>query len=384
MHALDGLKVLELGQLIAGPFAGRMLADFGADVIKVESRDGGDPLRRWREMRGDTSLWWEVQSRGKRSLALDLGNPSDRVVARRLAVEADVIIENFRPGKLEEWSLDRASLAPENPGLVMLRISGYGQDGPYAEKPGFGLLGEAMAGLRYLTGEPDRVPVRTGVSIGDTLAGLHGVIGILMALRHRDSTGEGQVIDTALYESVFNVMESLVPEYTEKGVIRQPAGSALPGISPSNAYPCQDGTILIGGNGDRIFRDLMRLIGRADLAVDEQLAHNDGRVERATELDAAIGEWTARHTVAEALQALEGARVPSGRIFSVADIVADPHYKARDMLLNTTARDGRPITMPGIVPKLSRTPGVVRNPAPRLGEHDDIAASPDWPSPRSP
>jgi formyl-CoA transferase len=382
MQALDGLKVLELGQLIAGPFAGRMLADFGADVIKIESRHGGDPLRRWREMRGDTSLWWEVQSRGKRSLALDLGKSEDRVVARRLAVEADVVIENFRPGKLEEWSLDHASLATDNPGLVMLRISGYGQDGPYAEKPGFGLLGEAMAGLRYLTGEPDRVPVRTGVSIGDSLAGLHGVIGVLIALRHRDATGEGQVIDTALYESVFNVMESLVPEYTENGVVRQPAGSALPGIAPSNAYTCKDGTILIGGNGDRIFRDLMTLIGRDDLATDDELAHNDGRAARVEELDTAIGDWTKKRSVTDALEALDSVRVPSGRIYSVADIVTDPHYKARDMLLDRTARDGHQITMPGIVPKLSRTPGAVQSPAPQLGEHDHIAVAKEWPKPK--
>ena len=368
MQALDGLKVLELGQLIAGPFAGRMLADFGADVIKIESQ-GGDPLRRWREMRGDTSLWWEVQSRNKRSVALDLTDPSDRQLARRLAVEADVIIENFRPGKLEEWGLDHDALSRDNPGLVMLRISGYGQDGPYARKPGFGLLGEAMAGLRYLTGEPDRVPVRTGISIGDTLAGLHGVIGVLVALRHRDITGRGQVIDTALYESVFNVMESLVPEYTENGVIRQASGSALPGIAPSNAYPCLDGTLLVGGNGDRIFRDLMTLIGREDLAQDPELAHNDGRVQRSDELDAAISEWTSTRNLNQALHALESAHVPAGRIYSVADIVNDPHYAAREMLLQTTTGDGAPITMPGIVPKLSLTPGAVRHPAPALDEH---------------
>lgn len=381
MQALDGLKVLELGQLIAGPFAGRMLADFGADVIKIESRRGGDPLRRWREMRGDTSLWWEIQSRNKRSIALDLTDESDRDTARRLATEADVVIENFRPGKLEEWSLDHASLARDNPGLVMLRISGYGQDGPYADKPGFGLLGEAMAGLRYLTGEPDRVPVRTGISIGDTLAGLHGVIGVLMALRHRDNTGQGQVIDTALYESVFNVMESLVPEYTENGVIRQASGSALPGIAPSNAYPCKDGTLLIGGNGDRIFRDLMDLIDRTDLAEDPELAHNDGRARRSDELDAAIAEWTRSRCVDDALVALETAHVPSGRIYSVADIVTDPHYAARDMLLQTSTRENLPLTMPGIVPKLSLTPGAIHHPAPALDEHaQDLNNSDVWPT----
>ena len=381
MQALNGLKVLELGQLIAGPFAGRMLADFGADVIKVESRNGGDPLRRWREMRGDTSLWWEVQSRGKRSIALDLADAGERAIARRLALEADVLIENFRPGKMEEWQLDHASLAADNPGLVMLRVSGYGQDGPYATKPGFGLLGEAMAGLRYLTGEPGRVPVRTGISIGDTLAGLHGVIGILMALRHRDATGKGQVIDTALYESVFNVMESLLPEYTENGVVRKPSGSALPGIAPSNAYPCSDGTILIGGNGDRIFCDLMTLIDRQDLADDPELAHNDGRVTRVAELDEAIAAWTSTRCVDDALDALDNAQVPAGRIYSVADIATDPHYLARDMLLHTQARDGKPLTMPGIVPKLSATPGKVRSPAPQLGEHDDdIKRAEGWPA----
>lgn len=380
MQALDGLKVLELGQLIAGPFAGRMLADFGADIIKVESVRGGDPLRRWREMRGDSSLWWEVQSRGKRSLALDLTSAEDRKLAVQLATAADIVIENFRPGKLEEWGLDHATLSKNNPGLIMLRISGYGQDGPYAHKPGFGLLGEAMAGLRYLTGEPDRIPVRTGVSIGDTIAGLHGVIGVLLALQHRDKTGLGQVVDTALYESVFNVMESLVPEYTENGVIRQPAGSALPGIAPSNAYPCRDGTLLIGGNGDRIYRDLMNVIERPDLRDDPELAHNDGRAANAKRLDQAIAEWTGRQTVGDALDVLERAQVPAGRIYTVEDIVNDPHYAARDMLLHTQARDGQALTMPGIVPKLSLTPGAVRRPAPRLGEHDgDVAPGGGWP-----
>ena len=302
MDALQDLKVLELGQLIAGPFAGRMLADFGADVIKVENVKGGDPLRRWRLMRGESSLWWEVQSRNKRSVALDLHEEADRERVRSLAAEADLVIENFTPGRLEGWGLGWESLRERNPDLVMLRISGYGQDGPYAARPGFGVVGEAMGGLRHLTGEPGRTPVRCGISIGDSLAAMHGLFGALAALRHAERTGEGQVVDVALYESVFNVTESLLPEYTEAGIVREATGSTLPGIAPTNAYRCGDGgLVLVAGNGDRIFRDLMALIGRQDLADDPALAHNDGRAERADELDAAIGEWTAGRSTDDAL-----------------------------------------------------------------------------------
>src|SRR5512140_1051059 len=312
--ALAGLKVVELGQLIAGPFAAKTLADFGADVIKVETppdpkrpqADGGDPLRRWRLLKDGTSLWWQVQSRNKRSVALDLRQPEAQHIVRRLAAQADVLIENFRPGALEGWGLAPANLMELNPGLIVLRISGYGQTGPYRDRPGFGVVAEAMGGLRHLTGEPGRVPVRVGVSVGDTLAALHGVIGILMALQHRHVSGRGQIIDVALYEAVFNCMESLLPEYSAFGAVRGPAGSALPGIAPTNAYRCRDGGYaLIAGNGDSIFRRLMTLIGRDDLGSDPALADNAGRVARVAELDEVIGAWAAQRTVDEVLAALD-------------------------------------------------------------------------------
>ena len=370
--ALHGLKVLELGQLIAGPFAGKTLADFGADVIKVEPVEGGDPLRQWRLLRGGTSVWWEVQSRNKRSLALDLKTPEAQAAVRALALQADVLVENFKPGTLEAWGLGWEALHALNPRLVMLRISGFGQTGPDALKPGFGVLGEAMGGLRHLTAEPGRVPVRVGLSIGDTLAALHGVIGVLLALRHRDvHGGEGQLVDVALYESVFNCTESLLPEFDAFGVVRGPGGSALPGIAPSNAYPCQGGAwVLVGGNGDSIFRRLMQAINREDLGKDPGLSNNAGRVARVEEIDAAIAAWTAQRPIDEVLAALEAARVPVGRIYTVADIARDPQYLARQMVLQTTDAEGRPLKVPGIVPKLSATPGRLQHPAPRLGEHN--------------
>jgi crotonobetainyl-CoA:carnitine CoA-transferase CaiB-like acyl-CoA transferase len=387
MDALHNLKVLELGQLIAGPFAGKTLADFGADVIKIEPVDGGDPLRTWRLLREGTSVWWEVQSRNKRSVALDLRTSDGQAAVRALAAQADVLIENFKPGTLEGWGLGWDVLHALNPGLIMLRISGYGQTGPYAAKPGFGVLGEAMGGLRHLTAEPGRVPVRVGVSIGDTLAALHGVIGVLTALRHREvNGGQGQMIDVALYESVFNVMESLLPEYDAFGAVRGAAGSALPGIAPSNAYACADGAyVLVAGNGDSIFRRLMRAIGRPDLETDPGLARNDGRVARVAEIDAAIGAWTAQHPIAQVIQALDAAGVPAGRIYSVADIAADPQYQAREMIVQTADADGRPLKVPGIVPKLADTPGRLRSPAPRLGQHnDEVLGRAGWPARQGP
>jgi formyl-CoA transferase len=368
---LAGLKVLELGQLIAGPFAARTLGDFGADVVKVEPPGAGDPLRNWRLLKNGTSVWWQVQSRNKKSLALDLRQPAGQDIVRRLAREADVLVENFRPGALEGWGLDPQQLLEANPRLIVLRISGYGQTGPYRDRPGFGVVGEAMGGLRHLTAEPGRVPVRVGVSIGDTLAALHGVIGILAALHERQRSGRGQVIDVALYEAVFNCMESLLPEYSAFGAVRGPAGSALPGIAPTNAYACSDGYVLIAGNGDSIYKRLMTSIGRADLANDPALADNAGRVKRVEEIDAAIGAWTAPRTVDEALKVLEGASVPAGRIYTVADIAADPHYAARGMLQEIRLDDGEPLTVPGVVPKLSRTPGAQRRNAPRLGQDTD-------------
>ena len=380
MNALQGLKVLELGQLIAGPFAAKTLAEFGADVIKVEPPGTGDPLRNWRLMRGGTSVWWEVQSRNKRSVCLDLREADGQEVVRTLAREADVLIENFKPGTLEGWGLGWDVLHALNPKLIMLRISGYGQTGPYRDKPGFGVLGEAMGGLRHLTGEPGRVPVRVGVSIGDTLAALHGVIGVLTALRHREvNGGQGQVVDVALYEAVFNVMESLLPEYDAFGEVRGRAGSALPGIAPTNAYRCRnDEYVLVAGNGDSIYRRLMRAIGRTDLENDPDLAHNAGRAQRSDEIDAAIGAWTLERSRDEVLAALDAARVPVGRIYSIEDIAVDPQYLARDMIVETDTSTGAALKVPGIVPKLSVTPGRIAQRAPRLDEHGDEVRQRGW------
>ena len=383
---LLGLKVLELGQLIAGPFAAKTLADFGADVIKVEPPEeagrpgsGGDPLRKWRLLKDGTSVWWQVQSRNKRSIALDLKHPQAQDIVRSLARDADVLIENFRPGAMEGFNLDPLALIELNPRLIVLRISGYGQTGPYRDRPGFGVVAEAMGGLRHLTAEPGRVPVRVGVSIGDTLAALHGVIGILLALQHRQSSisaeapqGRGQVIDVALYEAVFNCMESLLPEYSAFGAVRGPAGSALPGIAPSNAYLCSDGGYaLIAGNGDSIFKRLMKAVGRSDLAADPSLADNAGRVLHVAEIDAVVGAWAARLTVDQVLAALDEAHVPTGRIYTVADIAADPHYQARGMISAVNMDDGTQLAVPGIVPKLSLTPGGHRRNAPALGQDTD-------------
>jgi formyl-CoA transferase len=367
--ALDGLRILELGQLIAGPFAAKTLGDFGAEVIKIEPPGAGDPLRNWRLVKNGTSVWWQVQSRNKRSVALDLRNPEAQEIVRKLAAEADVLVENFRPGALEGWGLDPQRLMELNPRLIVLRISGYGQTGPYRDRPGFGVVGEAMGGLRHLSGEPGRPPVRVGISIGDTLAALHGVIGILAALHERQRSGKGQVIDVALYEAVFNCMESLLPEYSAAGVVRGPAGSALPGIAPTNAYLCSDGGYaLIAGNGDSIYKRLMATIGRDDLGNDPELADNAGRVKRVEEIDAAIGQWTRSRSVAEVLKVLDAASVPGGRIYTVADIAADPHYAARGMLQEVRLDDGGVLTVPGVVPKLSRTPGTHRRNAPQLGQ----------------
>jgi formyl-CoA transferase len=373
MSALAGLKVIELGQLIAGPFAAKTLADFGADVIKVEPPGAGDPLRKWRLLKEGTSVWWQIQSRNKRSVAIDLRSAEGQQLVRTLVSEADVLIENFRPGSMEQWGLSPDTLLGINPRLIMLRVSGYGQTGPYKDRPGFGVVAEAMSGLRHLTAEPGRVPVRVGVSIGDTLAALHGVIGILMALHERQRSGKGQVVDVALYEAVFNCMESLLPEYSAFGAVREAAGSALPGIAPSNAYRCAGGAyVLVAGNGDSIFRRLMGAIGRPDLAADPTLADNTGRVARVAEIDAAIEAWTSSRAVEEVLSSLEAVSVPAGRIYTVADIAADPHYEARGMLHRIQMDHGDELTIPGIVPKLSRTPGEHHRNAPRIGQ-DTVA-----------
>lgn len=371
-RALEGVKVVEMGQLIAGPFCGKTLGEFGADVIKIEAPGAGDPLRNWRLIKEGTSVWWQVQSRNKRSVALDLRKQEAQAVARQLIAEADVLVENFRPGTLEGWGMSPEELHAINPGLVILRISGYGQTGPYRDLPGFGVIGEAMGGLRHLTAEPGRVPVRVGVSIGDTLAALHGVIGVMMALYHRKvNGGPGQVIDVALHEAVFNIMESLIPEYSAFGAVREAAGSALPGIAPSNAYPCQDGWVLVAGNGDSIFKRLMTAIDRQDLADAPDLADNAGRVRRVAEIDAAIGAWTQARSVQTVMDELGAARVPAGKVYTAKDIAEDPHYRAREMILTQRTRDGFELQVPGVVPKLSLTPGTVRSSAPHVGDDTD-------------
>lgn len=368
---LSGLRVIELGQLIAGPFASKILAEFGADVIKIEPPKGGDPLRTWRLVHDGTSVWWAAHARNKRSVTLDLRQPEGQEVIRKLAQDADILIENFRPGAMEKWGLGFKDLHAINPKLIMLRVSGYGQTGPYRDRPGFGVIGEAMGGLRYLSGEPGRPPVRVGVSIGDTLSGLHGVIGVMMALRHREQQGGlGQEVDVALYESVFNMMESLLPEYSKFGVVRQPSGASMPGIVPTNAYLCQDGRYaLIAGNGDSIYKRLMEAIGRADLAADPRLANNIGRAAHAELIDDAISAYTRQFSLDAVLEAMNAAGVPAGKSYDAADIANDPHYQARDMILEAALPDGSTVQVPGIVPKLSQTPGQVTRPAPELGQH---------------
>jgi len=371
---LEGLKVIELGQLIAGPFAGKFFSEFGAEVIKIEPPQG-DPLRKWRKLHRGTSLWWYVQNRNKKSVTVDLRTPEGQEVVRRIARDADVVIENFRPGTLEKWGLGYERLAAENPGLVMLRLSGFGQTGPYRDLAGFGAIGESMGGLRYVTGFPDRPPVRPNLSIGDALASLHGVVGVMMALHHRNAnrgrgSGRGQVIDVALYEAVFNMMEGALPEYDLFGEARERTGSNLTGIVPSNTYLTRDAQhVVIGANADSIFKRLMKVIGREDLADDPSLADNAGRAERGEELDAVIGEWTATHDADEVVGTLNAAQVPSGKIYSMADIARDAHYLARDMIRQVRLKDGTPLKVPGVVPKLSATPGDIEWSGPELGEH---------------
>jgi len=369
---LAGIRVLELGSLIAGPFCAKTLGDFGAEVIKVEPPGEGDPLRRWRKLRNGTSLWWHVQSRNKKSVTCDLRRPEGQEIVRRLASRAHIVVENFRPGALEKWRLGWDALSRENPKLVLVRISGYGQTGPYRERPGFGAIGEAMGGLRHVTGFPGQPPVRPNLSIGDTIASLHGVMGALLALREAEKTGKGQVVDVALYESVFNCSESLLPEYDAGGYVRERSGSTLPGIAPSNLYPCKDGTyVLIAGNADSLYRRLMSAIGREDLRDDPALARNDGRAAQMERIDDAIAAWTSRLSQGEVLREMEKAEVPAGKIYSAADIAADPHYAARGMIQSIVAGDGERLKVPGIVPKLSATPGAIRSAAPKLGEHTE-------------
>ena len=375
---LSGIKVIEIGTLIAAPFAARLMAEFGAEVIKIEAMGQGDPLRKWRKLHEGTSLWWYLQSRNKKSLALDLKSAQGLDLIKQLLVDADVLIENLRPGGLEKLGLGWDVLHALNPKLTLVRISGYGQTGPYRDRPGFGAIGEAMGGIRYTTGNPDSPPARVGVSLGDSLASLHGVIGALMSLlRVKTGQGDGQIVDVSLAESVFNLMESLVPEYDMLGHVRERSGGALPGIAPSNTYLTADGAyVVIAGNSDPIYKRLMTTIGRADLAEAPEFAHNDGRAAKSGLLDAAITHWTSSLPIEQVLSALETAEVPAGRIYSVADIVSDPHYQARGMLLNAELPGGVSVKMPGIVPKLSETPGGVNWQGPTLGQHtDDILGS---------
>ena len=381
---LAGIKVLELGTLIAGPFCARMLGEFGADVIKIESPQGGDPIRHWRVLKDGNSLWWSIQSRNKKSITLNMKDKRAQDIARRLALDADIVIENYRPGVLEKWDLGYEQLKAINPALIMVRLSGYGQTGPMRDAPGFGAIGESMGGIRYVSGHPDRPPVRIGISIGDSIASLHGAMGALMALRHRDVTGgrwngqtgeackagQGQMVDVALYEAVFNMMESLVPEYDHAGVVRERTGGALPGIVPSNTYTTADGeNIVIAGNGDAIFKRLMSAVGREDMATDPQLANNAGRVPRTQEIDDAIQAWCNSQRIDTALAALQAADVPVSKIYSVRDMMQDPQFLARQMFEQHLFKDGTPVKLPAVTPKLSETPGSTRWIGPELGEH---------------
>jgi len=370
---LDGYRVLEMGQLLAGPFAASMLGYFGAEVIKIEPPGTGDPIRTWRVMKDGVSLWWHSLGRNKKSVTLDLRNPKGRALARELALKSDILVENFRPGTLEKWGLGPADLWQKNPGLIYGRISGYGQNGPYASKPGFASVCEGVGGFRYVNGFPGDAPVRPNLSIGDTLAGIHCVIGVLLAAiqRSRDPQKRGQVIDAALYESVFNLMEGVVPEYSGAGVVREPSGSTLTGIVPTNTYRCKDGKfVIIGGNGDSIYKRLMQAIGRPDLADDPRMANNAGRVIHEKELDVAIGAWTGSLAASDVLDILGKADVPSGPIYSVGDMLADPHFNARG-LFEEVQVNGEPLKIPAMMPFLSDTPGRTDWPGPTVGAHNE-------------
>jgi crotonobetainyl-CoA:carnitine CoA-transferase CaiB-like acyl-CoA transferase len=367
---LAGYRVIELGQLLAGPFAGCMLGYFGAEVIKIEPPDGGDPIRRWREMRGDTSLWWRSLARNKKSVTIDLKTAQGIELVRKLIDQADVVIENFRPGVVEKWGLGPDDFSDSNPGLVYARISGFGQDGPYASKPGFASVCEGMSGFRYVNGHPGEAPVRPNLSIGDTISGIHAALGIALALLEKQSSGRGQMIDVALVESMFNLMEAVVPEFDGNAVIREPSGSTVTGIVPTNTYRCKDDRyIVIGGNGDSIFQRLMVAAGLPEMAEDPRLASNPGRVEHESEIDAALTQWCAGHDSTYLLDHLDQARVPAGPIYNVEDMLNDEHFNARG-LFETVEIDGQALKIPAIVPKLSRTPGATRWPGGELG-HDN-------------
>ncbi len=368
---LEGIKVLELGSLIAGPFAARIMAEFGAEVIKVEPPDKGDPIRNWRVVHEGTSLWWYVQSRNKKCITLDLKSTEGKEIIQKLAAEVDIVIENFRPGTLEKWGIGYEDLKKINPKIIFVRVSGYGQDGPYKDKPGFGSIGEAMGGIRYLTGYPDLPPTRVGISLGDSVAALYGVIGALMALRHRDQSGEGQIVDVALYEAIFSLMESMIPEYDHSELIRERTGSTLPGITPSNIYLCKDEKyVVIGANGDSIFKRLCEAMKREDLGTDERFQSNKGRSEYADYLDGEIGKWTSQFVLSDVLARLDEFGIPSGPIYNVADMVKDQHFLARKMIEEVDVDGLGTLKMPGIIPKLSKTPGATEWAGPTLGKHN--------------
>lgn len=367
---LDGYRVIELGQLLAGPFAGCMLGYFGAEVIKIEPPKGGDPIRGWREMQGDTSLWWRSLGRNKKSVTVDLKSEKGVALVKQLIDSADVVIENFRPGVVEKWGLGPDEFKQSNPKLVYARISGYGQNGPYASKPGFASVCEGISGFRYVNGKPGEAPMRPNLSIGDTVSGIHAALGIAMALLEQKQSGEGQVVDVSLYESMFNLMEAVVPEFDGAGIIREPSGSTVTGIVPTNTYRCADGKfVVIGGNGDSIFKRLMVAAGYPELAEDPRLASNPGRVEHEAEIDKALASWCSGDTASEVLQKLEAARVPSGPIYNVEDMLDDEHFQARG-LFEQVEINGKPLKIPAILPKLERTPGQTRWPGPDLGSHN--------------
>ncbi len=371
---LEGVRILEMGQLLAGPFAAVLLAWFGAEVIKIEPPGVGDPLRKWRKVHNGTALWWYILGRNKKCVTLNLKDPRGHDIVRKLVERADVVLENFKPGTLEKWGLGYERLKAINPKLIMARVSGYGQTGPYAAKPGYANVAEGFSGMRYVTGYPDRPPARPNLSMGDTLAGLHAALGIMMALYNRDAgkgTGQGQMVDVAIYEACFNMMESLIPEYDKLDEIRERQGSKLSGIVPTGTYPTNDGKyIIIGGNGDSIYKRLMTAAGRADLANDPHLAHNEGRVAQEPLIDAALEEWTRNHSYDELIAALEAADVPSGPIYNAADIVNDPHYQARGMFEDVDIGGGETVKLPTFVPKLSATPGGTNWIGPALGAHN--------------
>jgi succinyl-CoA---D-citramalate CoA-transferase len=371
--ALKGLRVLEMGQMLAGPFASALLAWFGADVIKIEPPVTGDPIREWRGLYQDTSLWWYLLGRNKKSITINLRNTKGQDLVRQLVAHADIVVENFRPGTMEKWGLGYEDLKRINPRLIMARVSGWGQTGPCSHKPGFASVAEAVGGLRYLNGYPDRPPVRPNLSLGDSLAGLHAGFGLLAAVYHRDigGSGKGQVVDVAIYESVFNLLESVVPEYDKLGIVRERAGSTLSGIVPTGTYPCkEDKFVVIGGNGDNIFKRLCHAMGRSDMAEDERFANNVGRVAHQQEIENAIAAWTSQHTAIEIRDILECSEVPVGLIYSVADMVKDPHFIARGLFETVSLPDGSTVKLPTLTPKLTGTPGETEWIGPKLGEHN--------------